>query len=246
MVVKVSDVDVNLVKKTLIINPALLKKHWKELSSVYKSIKSREQETIYEEVLKQDRFKLDKIILGILSLSDCDVRELHKEACKYVKDREEKAESLTLSKSKQKLDYEDSLQLIQDRFPEVIRYKKLINGTKVQRFDIPEWNAKYPKGGIGSENLFGIYNVYFVDGKAQKILSFNSINQINLFEFFNKTLDIKNTKLDLPVDEGVCSKIQQQLEKDFSNYSFQIKSFLKSNRSSANYISIYRDLLFSK
>ena len=117
MVVKVSDVDVNLVKKTLIINPALLKKHWKELSSVYKSIKSREQETIYEEVLKQDRFKLDKIILGIISLSDSDVRELHKEACKYVKDREEKAESLPLSKSKQKLDYEDSLQLIQDRIP---------------------------------------------------------------------------------------------------------------------------------
>ena len=97
-----SDVDVNLVEQTLVINPSLASSRKKELMRIYESLKSREQESIHEEILKRDRKKLDIIILEQLGLSEKDVDELYKAASKYVKDRQTKSESLVTSKSKQK------------------------------------------------------------------------------------------------------------------------------------------------
>ena len=97
-----SDVDVNLVEQTLVINPSLASSRKKELMRIYESLKSREQESIHEEILKRDRKKLDIIILEQLGLSEKDVDELYKAASKYVKDRQAKSESLVTSKSKQK------------------------------------------------------------------------------------------------------------------------------------------------
>ena len=241
-----SDVDVNLVQQTLVINPSLLASRKNELMQVYSSIKDREQETIHEEALKEDKKKLDIIILECLGLKAKDVEELYRAASKYVKDRQEKSESLVTSKSKQRLTYDDALALIKDRFSEVTKYREHIKGLDTHKFDVPEWKALYPKGGAGSENLFGIYNVFFVQGKSKKTLSFENVQQMELFKFLNSDLEVKGTKIYLPKSAKECKAILKSVEGEYSEYINQIKSILKSNRSNANYQSIYKDLLFSK
>ena len=235
-----SDVDVNLVEKTLILNPQLLSSNKKELTKIYQSLKSREQEIINEEVLKADKLQLDTLIFNALGLSQSDVQELYREASKYVKDRQEKSDSLITTKVKQKLTYDEAIALVKDRFEEVRKFKILLNGMQTRKFEIPEWKAKYPKDGAGSENLFGIYNVYFQQGNSQKILSFDNPSQLKLFEFLNKEIEFKGNKIALPISENDCVKILKQLKIDFTSYSNQIKAILKSNRSNANYISVYR------
>jgi len=89
-----SDVDVNLVEQTLVINPSLLLPRKKELMQIYLSLKGREQETIYKEIKKVDKKKLDTIIIEQLGLTAKDVDELYVAAVNYVKDRQQKSESL--------------------------------------------------------------------------------------------------------------------------------------------------------
>jgi len=240
-----SDVDVNVVEKTLIINPVLLKNKKKELTAIYKSLKSREQGTIFEEVKQTDRKKLDTIIFEAMGLNASDVDILYSEACKYVSDRKEKSESLNTSKVKKKLTYDEALQLVKERFSEVRKYKDITKNMDCHKFLVPEWKAKYPKDSFGSMNLFESYIVYFTEGNKQKKLSFNHPEQQTLFEFLNVTLDIKGIKIELPVNESDCIEILNILRKDFNKYSPQIRNFLKINRCKANYVSIYRDLLLS-
>jgi hypothetical protein len=240
-----SDVDVNLVEQTLIINPLLLDKRRKELKEVYHSLKNREQETIFEEVLKEDRRKLETIIFELLGLDYSDVDILFREATNYIKSRQEKSDSLVTSKAKQRLNYDDALSLVKDRFPEVTRYKDLISGLNTLKIDIPHWKAVYPKGGVGSENLFGIYNIFFVQGKTKKTISFDNLQQMELFKFLNETLEVSGTRLLLPKSKTDCISILKTIKSEYAEYISQIKSLLKTNRSSANYTSIYKDLLFS-
>jgi len=244
MVVKVSDVDVNVVEKTLLLNPSLLKGKQKELDKILQSFKSREQGTIFEEIHQQDRRKLDILIFEALGLSAKDVDELYYEACKYIQDRKEKSNSLVTKKSKGKLSDEDAIQLIRERFSEIRNYESLIDGEKTRIVAIPDWDAKYPKGEDVTDNLFGQYNVYFKQGNKQQTLSFTSPMQLNLFRFLNKTVDLKGQKINLPSEEIVCSNTLKILKEDFETAFPQIKSLLKSHRSKANAISIYRSLLF--
>jgi len=243
MVVKVSDVDVNLVEKTMIINPIILKNNLTELKAIYHSLKSREQLTIYEEIKQSDRIKLDTIIFNHLGLSDLDVKQLHYEACKYVKDREIKSNSLITTKSKGKLSYDDSLRLIQERF-EITPLKRFIKGNEVRRLQIPDGKPSYPKDGLGTENLFGIYNVFFLDGKKQIKVTFDNQKQLELFQFINVDLEVTNMKLDLPVSPKDCQLLLKSLKKEYEANITAIKAWLKQNRSNANPLSIYRDLLF--
>jgi type I restriction enzyme M protein len=245
MVVKVSDVDVNLVEKTLIVKPSVLSLFRGKLKSVDQSLRNREQETIYQEVLKQDRIELDTIIFNSINLDIDDVMELHREACKYIRDREEKAESLSLAKSKQKLSYDEIYRIIKDRFPEIRRYKELVKDHQTQNFDVPDGDAKYPKEGVGKENLFGLYNVFFNQGKRQKMLTFDNPKQLELFEFLNRVLETKKMKLEIPRYKDDCQLVLTMIKQDFEEYAKQIQSFLKTNRSSENYVSVYRDVLFS-
>ena len=69
-----TDIDVNVVQKTLIIDPGLLNDSEKELKEIFKSIKSRKLEVIYEEIKKEDRNKLDLIIFKALGLSTDDLK----------------------------------------------------------------------------------------------------------------------------------------------------------------------------
>jgi type I restriction enzyme M protein len=241
-----SDVDVNLVKQTLVINPSLLPGRKKELMQVYESLKGREQLSIHAEVLKDDKKKLDIIILESLGLEAKDADELYRAASKYVKDRQQKSESLVTSKSKKRLTYEDALELIKDRFPKVTKYNYLINGVDTQTFDIPEWKAVYQKGAQGSDSHSKLYKVFFLEGDVKKSLSFKNIQQLDLFKFLNLSLQVKGTKLALPKAADECQKILKSVETDYSNHIHEIKFVLKANRSNANYQSIYKDLLFSE
>lgn len=241
-----SDVDVNLVEKTPIINPKLLASKKKEIKEIITSLKSREQGTIHEEINEEDKLKLDTLIFEAIGLTQKDVKELYRTASNYVSERQTKSASLTTTKSKQKLGYDDAFALIEDRFSEVRKYKELIKGLNLQKMSIPDAKAIYPKEGIGSENLFGIYNVYFHEGKAQKTLSFESPQQLELFEFLNNDLELKNVDVQIPKEAKDCRKLLKFLKEDYNENISSIKVFLKSNRSKANHLSIYRDLILRK
>lgn len=246
MVVKLSDVDVYVVENTLVINPTILKNYSKELKGIYKSFRNREQGTIYQEIKQKDRHRLDSIIFEALGLKIKDVQELYKEAADYVKNRQLHSESLVTVKAKQKPDYETSLKLIQERFPEVHSYSSFIQNIGTEEFNIPNLPAKFPKDiKSGDSNFFNTYNVYFTEGSKQIAVSFKSSSQLKLFRFFYEELELKGAKILLPKDSIACEKILSILISDFKKYSKQIKSVLKSLRSSASYLAIYRDLIFN-
>lgn len=240
-----SDVDVNLVQKTLILRPELFREKLVNIKEVLESLKGREQGTIHEEILKDDKFAIDSVILATIGLGDDDVKELHRVASKYVKERQDKSASLTTSKSKQKLNYEDSLRLIKERFSEIRKYKNLVKNTETIEFEVPFERVEYPKNGMGSDNLFGDYKIYFVKDGKEKSISFLSPQQLDLFEFFNKTLEVKGKGLKLPKSRQECTALANELMIDYDANINSIRTFLKSNRSTANALSIYRDILFS-
>lgn len=241
-----SDVDVVVVEKTLIIDPKLLHPYEKELKEILISLKGRTQETIYKEVKQSDRKKLDKIILEILGMKANDVAELHHEACLYVKKREEHSSSVTTTKSKQKPDYQTSLKLMQERFPEVRSYYPLIENKETEEYNIPNLPAKFPKAkNAGESNFFDTYNIYFQEGNKQITVSLKNGSQLKLVRFFYEELEVKGTKILLPESSEDCEKILQILSKDFKTYSIQIKNVLKSLRSSASYLAVYRDLILN-
>lgn len=246
MVVKLSDVDVVVVEKTLVIDPNLLQSKEKELIELFKSFKGRTQETIYEEVKKEDRRKLDSIIFSILGLNENDLNELYKQATEYVKNRQLHSESLSTSKTKQKPDYQTSVKLIQERFPEIHSYISLIENVTLEDFSIPNLPAKFPQTAkTGDSNFFNTYNVIFTQGNKKITVSLSSNGQLKLFKFFYDNLEIKGQKIMLPSNSEECEKIYTILSSDFKNYSSQIKSVLKSLRSSASHLAVYRDLVMS-
>lgn len=239
-----TDIDVVVVDNTVVIDPELLKPYEKELKEIYKSLRSREQETIYKEVKQKDRRKLDTIIFEVLGLKAKDVDELYKEASELRLNRNEKAGSVTTIKSKQKPDYGTSLKLIQERFPEVRSYTSLIQNKETEEFNIPNLPAKFPKDiKTGESNFFNTYNVYFTEGNKQIAVSFKNGSQLKLFRFFYEQLELKGTKISLLTNPNDCEKVLKFLNDDYKKYNTQIKSVLKSLRSSASYLAVYRDLV---
>ena len=239
-----TDIDVVVVEKTLVINPKLLKSKEKELKEIMKSFKAREQETIYEEIKKKDKKKLDTIILESLGMKAKDVDELYEQVCESRLTRNEKANSVTTVKSKEKPDYETSLKLIEERFPEIHSLKELIKDKALIHFNIPNSPAKFPKDiKAGDSNLFQSYFVNFREGNKQVGVGFKSISQLKLFRFLYEELEIKGTLLTLPEKPEECEKIHSILEDDYKTYSSQIKALLKSYRSKASFLAIYRDLV---
>jgi len=244
MVVKISDVDVNVVERTLIIKPELLKGRKKELASILKSLKSREQGTIYEEVKQADRRALDAIILEALGLTAADVDELYKEACAYVKLRSDKSDSLETTKVKKKLTYQESVILIKERFPEIRQYETLLGKEPTTEYTIPNLNPKFlDDTNTGSSNLFNKYPVFFQDNARKTIVNFTNPEQMQLYHWLWNTLQVKDIKLKLPVKPENCQELLRTLDQDFKSFSGQVTSVLKTFRSKANAISVYKDVL---
>lgn len=239
-----SDADVNVVQNTLIPNPKLLLPFKKELNKIYNSLKAREQGTIFEEVKMDDKKELDNILLGVLGLSTKDVDDLYFQASKYILDRKKKSETMKTSKSKQKLSYDDTLKIINDRFNEITKYKDLVKKVDNREVMIPDWKAHYPKD-IFSENLFGLYNVKFTKGDKDKSISFDNPEQLKLFKFLNDILDIKGKKIFLPAKKEDCKKILQILQTEYSDNIILIRNLIKTYRSKADVNTLYRDLILN-
>lgn len=239
-----TDIDVNVVQRTLLINPELLKDYKQELKEIYKSFKRRKQEIIYDEIKKDDRNKLDWIIFNNLGLREDDLKEFYVEVVDLRRKRNEKAASVTKVKTKQLIDYETSLRLVADRFEDINTYKNLMKGVPDREFTIPNLEPKFPKDVSGGDsNLFASYRVRFKDANKETTVIFDNNSQILLFKFLYDKLEIKGTKILLPRSPEDCNKILHTLRHDFEKYSSQIKSMLKTYRSKAHYISIYRDLV---
>jgi len=238
-----SDVDVNVVENSFIINPLLLVPYESELEKIYKSLKSREQGTIFEEVKQADRRRLDEIVFEVLGLEKTDVDELYTATCNYVANRKQKSESVTTTKQKQKFSFDEAVLFIKERFPEIRTYNSLIKKLKTDKYKIPAWNAKFSKPTNGTPNMFQFYQVFFVEDNQQEVINFANDAQVELFRFLHTTFDIKDGELMLPVDEMECKAVWQTLKSDFEKYGEQVNSQLKKHRISINYKIIYKEIL---
>jgi methylase of polypeptide subunit release factors len=89
-----SDVDVNLLKKTQIPHPGVFTKNKINVISIIKKLKLREQLPLSKEILQKDKFEIDAVILGCIGLDENDVKELYREASEYVEKRQLKSDSL--------------------------------------------------------------------------------------------------------------------------------------------------------
>lgn len=235
-----SDVDVNVVEKTFIPNPELLKPYKKELDEVYKSLKNREQGTIFEEVKQTDRRKLDEIIFEAIGLEKIQVDELYKAVSEYIANRKQKSESVENIKKKQKFSEEEIVQYIRDRFPEIRKYNELISDFKTKKVKIPSWKAKYPNVSNGNGNLFGSYHIYFEEANQQIKMELENSCQIEFLKFVIETLHVKDVEIQIPVNDNDCKSILKNILHDFEKYKAQIQNQLKINRIKTNFLTIYK------
>lgn len=239
-----SDVDVNVLEKTLIIDPKLLERHKPRLDKLLKQFKLREQEKIYEELKKNDRKEIDLIILKELGLNEDDLNELYFESGNYVKERSIKSNSVNQTKKKVKLSYDETLKLLKSRFPEIRKLDDLISDMKCKIITIPGQKGKYPVELINENiNIFNSYKIYFKGVNKQIILLLENIEQVKLIYFLNEKLEFKDCRLKIPIINSDSELVLNLLKYDFQNYFGQFQSFLKSIRNKSNPLSLYRDLI---
>ena len=237
-----TDIDAILLRKGAIPDPNLFKKHEKELKKILQSFKSREQESIFEEVKKADRNQLDKIIFDVLGLDAQDLEDFYLEVCKYRKERTEKANSLSTSKTKSSLDAEASFNLIERRFAEIKAYDNLLSGKEAKQFFLPEGNAKIAKHLLSEDvQMFDDFSVLF---EGNRKVVFEHKEQFNLFYFFYDKLKVRDTAIVLPTDANVCTSVRASLQLDFDKNFEQVQAVLKAGRSKANAFEIYRKMIF--
>lgn len=240
-----SDVDVNVVERTLIINPEILKPFEKELVQLYKKLKAREQLSIIDEIGFEDRNRIDEIIFEALGLSKKDLKELYDYQASFITEREGKSKSVKTTKVKQNVDYETSVRLAQDRFDEIKNYNSLIKNIDTKPYVFYNLPATFPKDTSGGDsNFFASYKVHFKDNNKTITVNFENNNQILLYQFFYKKLEIREGIITLPTDADKCGKILKTLEYDFDKYAQQVKNLLKTHRSKAHYISVYKAIIF--
>ncbi|MDQ1265192.1 MAG: type restriction enzyme protein, partial [Bacteroidota bacterium] len=189
-----SDVDVNLVQKTNIIKPELLDSKRDEINELYFSIKDREQGTIFEEVQQEDKRKTDEVILDLMGLNTSDLDELYQEACQYIKFRQAKSESIRTSKIKGKLNYTDALKLVKLRFDDIRKYNDLVKDMDCKEYKSYNLRVKFPpnyKSNI--DNFFEnkIFVNFIIDDKQKYTLVFDNAEQVCLFEYLVKIVDVR-------------------------------------------------------
>ena len=241
-----SDVDVNVVRRTFIVDPDILKPYEKELVGLYQKLKSREQLSIIDEIEFEDRNRIDEIIFEALNLSKKDLKDLYEYQKNFITDREEKSKSVKTTKVKQVVDYETSVRLAKDRFDEIRNYNKLIENRQTKPYTFYNLPAIFPKDiKSGDTNFFAAYKVYFKENNKTITINFENNNQIMLYQFFYKNLEIREGTINLPLDAEQCDKIQKALEYDFNKYAQQVKTLLKTHRSKAHYLSVYREIVFN-
>ena len=239
-----SDVDTVLLRKILIPNPELFSGSQKVVESLINQLKIREPMNIFKEIKTKERQDIESFIFDKVGIGSNNVQELFDYTANYILQRNTKTQSVATSKTKGKLSYEDSLKLVKERFPEVRNLLEMVEGIAVKKYIIPEWKAKFPKqdkGGTGE--MFSHYRVYFKQGDTQKTLDFENESQLILFEWLYETLDLKGLEVYLPTDAKKCQEILPALKFDFVNYFPQIRSQLKTSRSSANPLQVYRELV---
>jgi methylase of polypeptide subunit release factors len=242
MVVKVSDVDLNLVLRSRILDPKVFRNNISNLDHVYKMLKSREQESIFTEITKEDKKAIDLAILRSIGLGENELNELYKQAALYVQQRKEKSESLQKQKTKKVMDYDTSLRYIEDRFPDLSRYTNLITSIDCEKFTIPSGNPVFQKESSYQPDLFNEYLISFRNGKKTSNVAFRNQAQVELYRFLASIGYDKKTLL-LPQNPDTCKTILDTLKHEYSNSIQLIKSLLKSNRSKANPQSIFRDIV---
>lgn len=243
MVVKVSDVDVNLVEKIPILDPILFREYANDVNRLYNSLKSREQESIFSEVKKADKREIDLIILNSIGLGEKELEELYNEATLYVKQRKEKSESFQTKKTKKIMSNEASLHYIDDRFPDIPRYKYIIKNIDCEQFNIPVGKPVFRKDSSYQPDLFNEYIVNFRELNKTNNMVFKNQNQVELFKFLT-SLDYSHNTIKLPQNPNDCSKVMKILLDAYESNIHIMKSLLKSNRSKANAKGIFRDLVF--
>jgi hypothetical protein len=152
--------------------------------------------------------------------------------------------SVETTKIKKKLTYEESVKLIKERFPEIRQYEMLVGKASTTVYKIPNLNPKFLSDTkTGSNNLFNKYPVFFQDNVRQTIVNFANPEQMQLYHWLWNTLQVKDIKLNLPVKPEICQGLLHALDQDFKSFSGQVAGVLKTFRSKANAVSVYKDVV---
>jgi hypothetical protein len=242
-----SDVDVNLVEKTPVINPELFEAYKDELKEIYNTFKSREQGTIFEEISAKDRIAFEKIVFDILGLKKNNINELFKSVTDYVSSRQEKSDSLRTVKNKSKLNYEDIIKLTQERFNEIRKYDELVSACKTKEIKSYNLKAKFPDNlhstnGNFFEQKFYVY--FILDAKTKYSIILDNNEQVKLFEFLVNTIEIREKNIKIPINENDSKTVLEILKEDYNNNIHLLENYIKSNRFKVNAKTIYKELLF--
>ena len=238
-----SDVDVNVVERTLILKPTFLHDKRNEIKEIISKIKQKETNTIFIEAADEDKKALDLMILEAIGLTKIERNELYKAATDYVQERTEKSNSVKTVKIKQKLTYEEAIAFMSDRFADLTKYNTFLKGKEVKIINIPLQKAKYPKDEGTMLSIFQDFNVYFPEGNKQMIIKFENAAQIKLFRFFNETLEYRGKQIRIPASVKDCEEIFRVLQLELKENIESISHLLKTHRSKANPLTIYKDLI---
>lgn len=238
-----SDVDVNVVERTLILNPTFLYDKRNEIKEIIDKIKQKEINPIFIEAADEDKKALDLMILEAIGLTKVERNELYRAATDYVQDRTEKSNSVKIVKIKQKLTYEEAIVFMSDRFSDLTKYNTFLKGKEVKIINIPLQKAKYPKDEGTMLSMFQDFNVYFPEGNKQMIIKFENAAQIKLFRFFNETLEYRGKQIRIPTSVKDCEEILRVLQLELKENIESISHLLKTHRSKANPLTIYKDLI---
>jgi hypothetical protein len=242
-----SDVDVIVVKNTLIPKPEVLAPYASEIKQAMTALGQREQMSIFEETLQDDRKALDLLIFKALGLDETDLEALYTEARNYVKERANKSDSLSTTKTRKKADEATTLRLIKAKFNDEVRsYALLTRHKPVRAVYIPDSKIKFPKKMLeqGSGGFFEDIKAYFPD--AGKEIVFNSIEQLRLFDFIYHTLGFQNGTLELPTIKTDCMEVWNALDQDYKQNKDLISATLKSLSAKVNFKVVYKELIFGE
>ena len=77
----------------------------------------------------------------------------------------------------------------------------------------------------------------------QTTVTFASPEQVQLYHWLWDTFQVKDFKLKLPDEPEICQKLLLALNQDFKSFSGQVAGVLKTFRSNANAVSVYKDVV---
>lgn len=243
-----SVVDVNILKKAFIPRPELFNDRKDEFSSIYQSLKNREQTPIFQEVQKEDKKLLDEIILKKIGLEKEEVEVLFYEAAKFVEERQIKSDSVNKTKIRKKIDFSGALEFFKERFDNIRSYNKLVENKQCKEYFSHNLKVKFPTNyRAKANNMFeqSFFVHYIIDVNKKYTLAFDNVEQLMLFEYLVKKIGVKERLINIPVKANEAAEVLEAIKYDYEQNIDIMRDVRKNRRISFSENKIYIELLFN-